>query len=200
METKPDRQLTRQYYQRLSPSGTFCLYRRRTGGIASLSCTTMMPQLYIPNGSKDILLAQNKATGYVPNGAPWQPGCGGGVAWGAAMNIMPWEFYLHYADKDLLAANYTGMKEQLRYMQTWVDSDGIMLSQIKATETSANGTTWENGARQTDSPKDLVHTFYLLALCRSYGKSGISTGREKGCKPFLRSGRENTAGFPQTFL
>ena len=57
------------------------------------------------------------------------------------MNIMPWEFYLHYADKDLLAANYTGMKEQLRYMQTWVDSDGIMLSQIKS---NGNVSEWHN--------------------------------------------------------
>lgn len=48
------------------------------------------------------------------------PGCGGGVAWGAAMNIMPWEFYVHYGDRDLLAGNYDAMKEQIRFMQNWV--------------------------------------------------------------------------------
>jgi len=44
---------------------------------------------------QDIRGAENVKTGYVPNSAPWQPGCGGGVGWGAAICIMPWEFYLH---------------------------------------------------------------------------------------------------------
>ena len=78
---------------------------------------------------QDILGAQNVETGYVPNGAPWQPGCGGGVGWGAAICIMPWEFYLHYGSKDMLEDNYQGMKEYIRYMESWVDKDGIMYSQ-----------------------------------------------------------------------
>ena len=61
---------------------------------------------------RDIWGAQNVETGYVPNGAPWQPGCGGGVAWGAAMNIMPWEFYVHYGDLDMLEGCFDAMKEQ----------------------------------------------------------------------------------------
>ena len=42
--------------------------------------------------------SQHKETGYVPNSAPWCPGAGGGVAWGAAMSIMPWEYYMNYGD------------------------------------------------------------------------------------------------------
>ena len=30
------------------------------------------------------------------------------TAWRAAMNIMPWEYYLHYGDIDLLRNNYEG--------------------------------------------------------------------------------------------
>ena len=112
---------------------------------------------------QDILGAQNLKTGYVPNGAPWQPGCGGGVAWGAAICIMPWEFYLHYGDKDMLEDNYVGMKEYIRYMQTWVDKDGIMFSQRIGKDGKV--LKWFNlGDWVTPGslpPDEMVHTFYF---------------------------------------
>ena len=74
----------------------------------------------------DIREAQNPETGYVTNGAPWQPGCGGGPAWGAAINIMPWSFYQHYGDKEMLAEFYPHMLAQLKFMSQHVDADGIM--------------------------------------------------------------------------
>jgi alpha-L-rhamnosidase len=112
---------------------------------------------------QDMLGAQNVETGYVPNGAPWQPGCGGGVAWGAAICIMPWEFYLHYGSKDMLEDNYQGMKEYIRYMQTWVNPDGIMYSE----RTGKNGKIlqWFNlgdwVAPGNLPPEKMVHTFYF---------------------------------------
>lgn len=112
---------------------------------------------------QDILGAQNVETGYVPNGAPWQPGCGGGVAWGAAICIMPWEFYLHYGSKDMLEDNYQGMKEYIRYMQTWVNAEGIMYSQ----RTGKDGKVlqWFNlgdwVAPGNLPPEKMVHTFYF---------------------------------------
>ena len=72
---------------------------------------------------------QNVDDGYVPNGAPWQPGCGGGVPWGAAMNVMPWDFYMHYGDLKMLEENYFAMTEQVRYMATWQTEEGTMFSQ-----------------------------------------------------------------------
>lgn len=74
----------------------------------------------------DMRGAQNPETGYVPNGAPWQPGCGGGPAWGAAINIMPWCFYWHYGDKEMLEKFYPHMVAQLGYMSQAVDSEGVM--------------------------------------------------------------------------
>jgi len=112
---------------------------------------------------QDMLGAQNVTTGYVPNGAPWQPGCGGGVAWGAAICIMPWEFYLHYGDKDMLEDNYVGMKEYVRYMQSWVDKDGIMFS--KRTGKDGKILQWFNlgdwVAPGNLPPDEMVHTFYF---------------------------------------
>ena len=183
-----------------------CPHRERSAytGDGQVACVTVMHNydaaaLYT-KWIKDILLAQNKATGYVPNGAPWQPGCGGGVAWGAAMNIMPWEFYLHYADKDLLAANYTGMKEQLRYMQTWVDSDGIMLSQIKS---NGNVSEWHNLGEWCPAdgfpPKDLVHTFYLWRCADLTAKAASALGEKKDASLFSALAEKTRQAFHKRF-
>jgi len=146
-----------------------CPHRERSPytGDGQVSCVTVMHNYDARNfyhkWIQDILGAQNVETGYVPNGAPWQPGCGGGVAWGAAMCIMPWEFYLHYGDKDMLEDNYTGMKEYVRYMQTWVDKDGVMNSQ----RTGKDGKVlqWFNlgdwVAPGNLPPNEMVHTFYF---------------------------------------
>ncbi len=118
---------------------------------------------------QDIVGNQDVASGYVPNGAPWQPGCGGGVAWGAAVNIMPWEFYVHNGDTGILEYSYDAMKGYVRYMLTWTDNDGIMYSQ----RPGSNGQPlrWFNLGDWAPAsqlpPDDLVHTFYLWR-CADY--------------------------------
>jgi alpha-L-rhamnosidase len=85
------------------------------------------------------------------------------VAWGAAMCIMPWEFYLHYGSKDMLEDNFVGMKEYIRYMKTWVNEEGIMYSQ----RTGKDGKVlrWFNlgdwVAPGNLPPDEMVHTFYF---------------------------------------
>jgi alpha-L-rhamnosidase len=145
-----------------------CPHRERSPytGDGQVSCVTVMHNFdvraFYTKWIQDILGAQNPETGYVPNGAPWQPGCGGGVAWGAAMCIMPWEFYLHYGDKDMLKNNYEGMKGYIRYMLTWTNKDGIMFSQAPD---PAKPNTWLNlgdwCAPGKLPPDEMVHTLYL---------------------------------------
>lgn len=162
-----------------------CPHREKSAytGDGQVSCVTVMHNydaapLYT-KWMRDILLAQDKNTGYVPNGAPWQPGCGGGVAWGAAMNIIPWEFYLHYGDTDMLRVNYQGMKEQTDYMLNWVDADGIMLSQIKRNGVVSE---WHNLGDWCPAagfpPKDLVHTFYLWRCADFTAKTAAVLGQK----------------------
>jgi alpha-L-rhamnosidase len=146
-----------------------CPHRERAPytGDGQVACVTVMHNYdarnFYQKWIQDILGAQNVETGYVPNGAPWQPGCGGGVAWGAAMIIMPWEFYLHYGSIDMLEDNYEGMKEYIRYMQTWVDEDGIMFSQRVGKDGKV--LKWFNlgewVAPGETVPDDMVHTFYF---------------------------------------
>ncbi|MDD2305214.1 MAG: family 78 glycoside hydrolase catalytic domain [Prolixibacteraceae bacterium] len=146
-----------------------CPHRERSGytGDGQVACVTMMHNFdaksFYFKWIKDILGAQNVETGYVPNGAPWQPGCGGGVAWGAAIAIMPWEFYLHYGDLDMLADNYEGMKGYIRYMQSWVGLDGTMFSQRPGKD--GKPLQWFNlgewSAPGKTVPDNMVHTFYF---------------------------------------
>lgn len=101
------------------------------------------------------------------------------------MNIIPWEFYLHYADKDLLVANYAGMKEQVRYMQTWVDKDGIMLSEIKS---DGNVSEWHNLGEWCPADgfpsKELVHTFYLWRCADFTAQAASVLGYNEDAKAF----------------
>ena len=146
-----------------------CPHRERSPytGDGQVACVTVLHNYdarnFYQKWISDMLGAQNLTTGYVPNGAPWQPGCGGGVAWGSAICIMPWEFYIHYGAKDMLADNYIGMKEYVRYMQTWVDKDGIMLS--KRLGKDGKVLKWFNlGEWVTPGnlpPDEMVHTFYI---------------------------------------
>ncbi len=146
-----------------------CPHRERSGytGDGQVACVTVLHNYDARNFYQkwigDMRDAQIVNTGYVPNGAPWQPGCGGGVAWGAAICIMPWEYYLHYGAIDMLSDNYYAMKEYIRYMQTWVDDEGIMHSQRPGKDGKV--LKWFNlGEWVTPGelpPDELVHTFYF---------------------------------------
>ena len=140
-----------------------CPHRERAAytGDAQIVCVTVMHnfevQQFYNKWLRDIRGAQNP-NGYVPNAAPWQPGCGGGVGWGAAMEILPWEFYNHYGDLRMLEENYEAMKKHVRWMLTWVNpKTGIMLSQ--ETDPWLNLGEWipPRALPRTD----LVHTFFL---------------------------------------
>ncbi len=146
--------------------------------------------------------AQNIETGYVPNGAPWQPGCGGGVPWGAAMNIMPWEFYLHYGDKKILEDNYLAMKEQVRYMLTWLTPDGTMFSQ-RTNINSDKPNYWLNLGDWSPSFKnpseELVHTFYLWRCADFAAKAAKALNQPNDLAYFTTIANDVKAAFHKKF-
>ena len=73
-----------------------CPHRERSPytGDGQIACMTVLHNYDAKNFYHkwigDMMGAQVKTTGYIPNGAPWQPGCGGGPAWGAAICVIPW--------------------------------------------------------------------------------------------------------------
>ncbi len=162
-----------------------CPHRERSPytGDGQVACVTVMhnfdARTFYTKWIQDILGAQNPETGYVPNGAPWQPGCGGGVAWGSAMNIMPWEYYLHYGELSMLKNNYEGMKGYIKYMLTWTDNNGIMYSQAPD---KANPNQWINlgdwVAPSNLPPDEMVHTFYLWRCASMTGMAAKALGKK----------------------
>ena len=151
---------------------------------------------------RDMRDAQNIETGYVPNGAPWQPGCGGGVPWGAAMNIIPWEFYVHYGDKKILEDNYFAMKEQIRYMLTWLTKEGTMFSQ-KTNLTAERPNRWLNLGEWIapyGNPNDeLVHTFYLWRCADFTARAAKVLGRQDDMKYYSSITNDVKAAFHKKF-
>lgn len=129
---------------------------------------------------RDMRDAQNPRTGYVPNGAPWQPGCGGGVAWGAAMSLMPWEYYVNYGDMAVLRENYPAMVKQLDYMKSWLTSDGTMYAQRGNCGAPESPVYWLNlgdWCAPGELPSDeLVHTYFMWKCADYTSKAAEALG------------------------
>ena len=184
-----------------------CPHRERSGytGDGQVSCVTVMHNFdarsFYRKWIQDMLGAQNEKTGYVPNGAPWQPGCGGGVAWGAAISIMPWEFYLQYGDRDMLQDNYEAMKGYIRYMQTWVDNDGIMFSQRPGKD--GKPLVWFNlgewAAPGKTVPENMVHTFYLWRCLDLTSKTAAALKKTEEAKLYAELAEKTRKAFHQKF-
>ncbi len=157
-----------------------CPHRERSPytGDGQVACVTVMhnfdAQTFYNKWLRDIRGSQTPG-GYVPNGAPWQPGCGGGVGWGAAMEIMPWEFYQHYGDRRVLEQNFDAMRRHVRWMTSWVDSDtGLMLSH--------DVTEWKNlgdWLPPRELPRaELVHTYFLWQCADITVRTAHSLGKD----------------------
>ena len=151
---------------------------------------------------RDMRDAQNVETGYVPNGAPWQSGCGGGVPWGAAMNIIPWEHYVHYGDKKILEDNYFAMKEQVRYMLTWLTKDGTMFSQ-KTNLHEDKPNQWFNlgeWAPPSGMPGDeFIHTFYLWYCADFTARAAKALNRQDDVSYYTTIAGDVKAAFHKKF-
>ena len=136
----------------------------------------------------DVIGSQHPETGYVPNGAPWEPMCGGGPAWGAAICVMPWEFYLRYGDKSVLEKSLEGMKGYLKYLKTWERPDGTIL--VAKTTPDGKPFYWYNlgdwlpphvddSYAGTGLPDEgLVHTFIYWLCARNTALAAKAAGNE----------------------
>lgn len=127
---------------------------------------------------EDILGSQQPGTGYVPNGAPWEPMCGGGIPWGAAICVMPWEFYLRYGDRDLLERSFEGMKGYVGYLSSWDHSGGTI--HVQRQTPGGEPFYWYNlgeWAPPFQNPDDaLVHTFYYWLCARNTAQAARVLG------------------------
>ena len=124
--------------------------------------TTMNAGAFYYKWMRDLREAQ-KPDGYVCNSAPWQPEAGGGVAFGSAMNVLPYELWWEYGDKRALAECYDAMAAHTRWMLNWVDpATGIMESKTGRYFMDLG----EWNAPWDIPSKALVHTFFLWNCAR----------------------------------
>lgn len=162
-----------------------CPHRERSAytGDGQVACVTVMhnfaTQTFYNKWIRDIRGAQTQ-DGYVPNGAPWQPGCGGGVGWGAAIEIMPWEFYRHYGDRRMLEQNFDAMCRHVRWMTTWINEQGLMHAR--------DPQQWKNlgdwlPPRQLPRA-ELVHTFFLVHCADIVVRTAHTLGLNEQAKEF----------------
>ncbi len=163
-----------------------CPHRERAPytGDAQVACVTVMhnfdARTFYNKWLRDIRGAQTM-TGYVPNAAPWQPGCGGGVGWGAAMEIMPWEFYRHYGDRRVLEQNFGAMCRHVRWMNTWVKDDTGIMQTLYAQKFKNLG----DWLPPRELPRtDLVHTFYLWLCSDIVARTAEILGEDEAAAEF----------------
>jgi len=165
-----------------------CPHRERAPytGDGQVSVNTVMSNFdvaaFYRKWFRDMRDAQD-STGYVPNGAPWQPTCGGGPAWGAAMNIMPWEYFVQYGDTAVLAENYEAMKAQADYMRTWETKRGTMDSKrANVNDPEGKPMYWLNlgdWCAPGELPnQELVHSFYYWMCLHNTSLAAKVLGRE----------------------
>ena len=64
----------------------------------------------------DIADCQDIYTGHVQHTAPFYGGGGGPGGWGGAMVIVPYTFYKHYGDKEILKKYYPNMLMYFDYL------------------------------------------------------------------------------------
>lgn len=185
-----------------------CPHRERSAytGDGQVACATVLHNFdarsFYRKWIADVRGSQIKETGYMPNCAPWQPGCGGGVAWGAAVTIMPWEYYLHYGDEEILLENYQAMKDYVKYMTTWADKEGVMHSQ----RTGKDGKVlkWFNlgdwACVDGECPPDeLVHTFYYWQGIDIVSQVAQILGREEDFQQYNQLKEHVQKGFYSRF-
>ena len=185
-----------------------CPHRERSPytGDGQVACVTVMhnfdSRAFYTKWIQDIVGAQIEETGYVPNGAPWQPGCGGGVAWGAAVNIMPWEYFVHYGDTSLLSYTYDAMKGYVRYMLTWTDKDGIMNSQREGN--NGQPLRWFNlgdWCAPAELPPDpMVHSFYLWRCADFTSKAAKVLGFTNEANEYAALAERTRQAFQKRFF
>ena len=178
-----------------------CPHRERCAytGDGQVACVTVMHNLdaaaFYDKWIRDIWGAQNPETGYVPNGAPWEPGCGGGPGWGAAMNIMPWEFYVHYGDTAMLEGTFEAMKQQVAFMRRWVQPDGTMHMQDPCP--------WKNLGDWCPAyelpPAAMVHTLFLWRCADLTARAAAVLGRTEDEQTYRELARRTAEAFHRRF-
>ncbi len=109
-----------------------CPHRERLGytGDGQLTCNAAMllldsKELY-RKWILDIFDCQDPVSGHVQHTAPFYGGGGGPGGWGCAVAVVPFTYYQHYGERDMLKKAYPHMLKWFSYMQSRCENGLVM--------------------------------------------------------------------------
>ena len=108
---------------------------------------------------------------------------------------MPWEYYRHYGDEQLLGECYEPMKRYVEWMLRWVDEDGVM--HAKDPQKWKNLGDWV--APRKNPPVEVVHTFYLWMCADIVARSAEVLGESADVEHFRALAERTRKGFHSRF-
>ena len=113
-----------------------CPHRERLGytGDGQLTCDAVLTQFdaaaFYKKWIADIEDCQDPETGHVQHTAPFGGGGGGPAGWGGAIIVVPYTYYRHTGDLDLLRRLYPKMQAFARYMESRCEN-GLIVREEK---------------------------------------------------------------------
>lgn len=138
-----------------------CPHRERLGytGDGQLCCKSAMYCLDVKDVYKkwleDISDCQDIDSGHVQHTAPFNGGGGGPAGWGGAIVIVPYEYYLHYKDKNILLRFFPKMIRYFSYMESRCENGLVIREEDKG---------WCLGEWCTMDPSYIPESFVNTAM------------------------------------
>lgn len=171
-----------------------CPHRERLGytGDGQLACDAAMlcfdaEQMY-RKWMQDVADCQDIYGGHVQHTAPFYGGGGGPGGWGGAIVFVPYTFYKHYGDKDVLKKYYPNMLKYLQYMET--HSEGNLV--VRGEEGGWCLGDWCPPERVI-LPEPFVNTYFYIKAVRIVKEIGEILGIDNAEDMDLRSAKAEKA-------
>jgi len=142
-----------------------CPHRERLGYTgdgqvcAPAAMMTLDAKAFYEKWIQDILDCQDKVGGHVQHTAPLMGGGGGPGGWGCAIVLVPWAYYRHYGEVDMLRRCYEPMCRWMQYLDTRMENGLIVREEEK-------GWCLGDWAVQPLPPDAFVNTCYYIQCMR----------------------------------
>ena len=144
-----------------------CPHRERLGytGDGQLTCDAVMTEIdakaFYRKWILDIWDCQDKNTGHVQHTAPFCGGGGGPSGWGGAIIKVPYIYFRHYGDIELLKFMYPSMLKYIEYMEGNCENGIVVREEYQG---------WCLGDWCTPSkikiPEEYVNTAFYISLLK----------------------------------
>lgn len=162
-----------------------CPHREGRGytGDGQLVCDCGMllldSQKFYKKWLKDIADCQDKHTGHVQYTAPYVPSGGGPGGWGGAIAIVPYTYYIHFSDKDILEEFFPKIILYFKYLEQHSEADLV---------TSEEPWAWCLGDWCTpdkiEIPEPFVNTYFYVKTLEIAKKIAIILKKDSYIKLF----------------